>query len=153
MRSWTTITMTVAPIAPPSFTRPFAVPNLLLNHCTGRLFDSVYIIDPPRPYRIPDTNNPARLFTAMPPTILLAPNSSVPINAAHRTPIIRERRIPNRVKATVNARPSEPTNDNVLADTFCSVVCDRLLWYIPHDPTQALTQNVWMAQAKTMVQP
>ncbi|KAK5936617.1 hypothetical protein PMZ80_011145 [Knufia obscura] len=51
--SWAAIGRTVAPMPPPTLTSPFAVPSLLLNHCTGKLLLAVYNIDEPRPTSTP----------------------------------------------------------------------------------------------------
>src|SRR5690242_4243898 len=144
----------VAPTPPPALTRPFAVPNLELNHCNGRLLVAVYSRDVPIPTSSPATQN-------KPPTC-----SSVKLVAINPKPktivaTIPVRRIPNDLitlieaipKATIHAMYRLPTKVMVrtlvcrLGD-FTIAVCNT-----PQAVVYPLIQNRMKEHAATTVQP
>jgi hypothetical protein len=153
MSSCTTRAITVAPIPPPSLTRPLAVPRRSSNHWIGKLLEVVYIRLPPKPYKAPDTNRPSILLTVKLLRRVLAPNIVIPIRVLHRAPITAASQTQASPRATVRDKPSDPTKDSVLTGTFCIVLWRRAAWRMPQEPVHAFTQKVWTKHAKTMTQP
>jgi hypothetical protein len=82
----------------------------------------MYIIDPPKLYRAPDTNIPPTLLTAKPPIILLIANSRIPIKVLCWAPISYISQMQTSPKPTVRASLREPAKDNVLAGVSIIIV-------------------------------